>query len=110
VFTISLKAALKELGAEIFFERVSLCGRANPPSSRGWGDADIWPAGNPGSVAVTFNLFARASLWAMQGATQPGLGHEHAVLAHDIKGSVDRESYLPAILRTDEKEFCWQSL
>jgi molybdopterin biosynthesis enzyme len=25
------------------------------------------------------------------------------VLTRDIKGSVDRESYLPAILRTDEK-------
>ena len=26
-----------------------------------------------------------------------------AVLARDVKGSIDRESYLPAILRTDEK-------
>jgi len=26
-----------------------------------------------------------------------------AVLARDLKGSKDRESYLPAILRTDEK-------
>ena len=31
------------------------------------------------------------------------LDEEHAVLMRDLKGSVDRESYLPAILRTDEK-------
>ena len=31
------------------------------------------------------------------------LDEEHAVLVRDLKGSLDRESYLPAILRTDEK-------
>ena len=39
----------------------------------------------------------------MQGATQATFLHDHAVLSHDLKGSVDRESYLPATLRTDEK-------
>ena len=39
----------------------------------------------------------------MQGATETTLPHEHAVLARDLKGSLDRESYLPAVLRTDEK-------
>jgi molybdopterin biosynthesis enzyme len=54
-------------------------------------------------VAVTFNLFARAVLRAMQGAREPALRHEHAMLARDVKGSIDRESYLPAILRTSNK-------
>jgi molybdopterin biosynthesis enzyme len=54
-------------------------------------------------VAVTFNLFARTALRAMQGARETTSPHEHAVLARDIKGSIDRESYLPAILRTDEE-------
>jgi molybdopterin biosynthesis enzyme len=54
-------------------------------------------------VSVTFNLLARTALRAMQGANDPGLAHEHAVLARDIKGSIDRESYLPATLRSDEK-------
>ena len=38
----------------------------------------------------------------MQGATHTTLDVDHAVLARDLKGSIDRESYLPAVLRTDE--------
>ncbi len=96
------KAALKELGAEIFFERVAL--RPGKPTvfARLGKTLVFGLPGNPVSVAVTFNLFARAALRAMQGATEITLPHEHAVLARDIKGSLDRESYLPAILRTDE--------
>ena len=43
------------------------------------------------------------ALRAMQGSTQPTLRPETAVLARSVKGSAERESYLPAILRTDEK-------
>src|SRR5207245_10668091 len=60
-------------------------------------------SGNSVSVAVKFNLFGRTALRAKQGAQQAGLIEETAVLARDLKGSVDRESYLPAVLRTDEK-------
>jgi molybdenum cofactor synthesis domain-containing protein len=96
------KAALKELGAEIYFERVAL--RPGKPTVFGkLGKALVFGLpGNPVSVAVTFNLFARTALRAMQGAKEATLKKETAVLAGDIKGSVDRESYLPAILRTDE--------
>jgi len=97
------KAALKELGAKIFFERVALR-PGKPTVFARLGDCLIFGLpGNPVSVAVTFNLFARTALRAMQGAKETTLAHEHAVLARDVKGSVDRESYLPAILRTDEK-------
>ncbi|HYT49092.1 MAG TPA: gephyrin-like molybdotransferase Glp [Pyrinomonadaceae bacterium] len=97
------KAALKELGAEIFFERVAL--RPGKPTvfARLGNTLIFGLPGNPVSVAVTFNLFVRAALYKMQGATETTLSHEHAVLARDIKGSIDRESYLPAVLRTDEK-------
>jgi molybdopterin molybdotransferase len=97
------KAALKELGAEIFFERVSL--RPGKPTVFGrLGHTLLFGLpGNPVSVAVTFNLFARAALRAMQGAKEPALREEMAALARDLKGSIDRESYLPAVLRTDEK-------
>jgi len=97
------KAALKELGAEIFFERVSL--RPGKPTVFGrLGHTLLFGLpGNPVSVAVTFNLFARAALRAMQGAKEPALREEMALLARDLKGSIDRESYLPAVLRTDEK-------
>ncbi len=96
------KTALKELGAEIFFERVAL--RPGKPTvfARLGNTLIFGLPGNPVSVSVTFNLFARAALRAMQGATETSLVHEHAVLARDLKGSIDRESYLPAVLRTDE--------
>src|SRR6266852_3119787 len=97
------KAALKELGAEIFFERVAL--RPGKPTVFGrLGNTLVFGLpGNPVSVAVTFNLFARAALRAMQGAQEPALKEETAVLARDLKGSIERESYLPAVLRTDEQ-------
>jgi molybdenum cofactor synthesis domain-containing protein len=97
------KAALKDLGAEIFFERVAL--RPGKPTVFGRiGKTLVFGLpGNPVSVTVTFNLFARTALRAMQGAKQPEMIEETAVLGRDLKGSIDRESYLPAILRTDEK-------
>ena len=97
------KVALKELGAEIFFERVSL--RPGKPTVLAQlGKTLVFGLpGNPVSVAVTFNLFARTALRAMQGAKHPELIEETAVLAKDLKGSIERESYLPAILRTDEQ-------
>jgi molybdopterin molybdotransferase len=97
------KAALKELGAEIYFERVAL--RPGKPTvfARLGNTLVFGLPGNPVSVAVTFNLFARTALRAMQGATRPELTEETAVLARDLKGSFERESYLPAVLRTDEK-------
>jgi molybdopterin molybdotransferase len=98
-----MKPALKELGAEIFFERVAL--RPGKPTvfARLGTTLIFGLPGNPVSVAATFNLFARAALRAMQGAKQPGLIKETAVLARAVKGSAERESYLPAILRTDEQ-------
>ena len=97
------KAALKELGAEVYFERVAL--RPGKPTvfARLGNTLVFGLPGNPVSVAVTFNLFTRTALRVMQGARQPQLVEETAVLARDLKGSLDRESYLPAVLRTDEK-------
>ena len=97
------KAALQELGAEIFFERVALR-PGKPTVFARLGDALVFGLpGNPVSVAVTFNLFARTALRVMQGAKAATLPADTAVLARDLKGSMDRESYLPGILRTDEK-------
>lgn len=96
------KAALRELGAEIFFERVAL--RPGKPTvfARLGNTLVFGLPGNPVSVSVTFNLFVRTALRAMQGATQTALPEDRAVLARNLKGSIDRESYLPATLRTDE--------
>src|ERR1700752_2029623 len=97
------KAALKELDAEIFFERVALRpGKPTVFARLPNGTLVFGLPGNPVSVAVTFNLFARTALLAMQGMSEPALKHESALLAKSIKGNADRESYLPAQLTTND--------
>ena len=98
------KAALKELGAEIFFERVAL--RPGKPTVFGKvpsGTMLFGLPGNPVSVSVTFSLFVRPSILAMQGASEPVLKSDWAILGRGTKGSLDRESYLPAQLTTNEQ-------
>lgn len=100
------KAALGALGAEIFFERVSL--RPGKPTVfaaltiEGRRVLAFGLPGNPVSVSVTFNLFARTALLLMQGCADAMPRHERAVLAREAKGTMERESYLPASLGTDE--------
>jgi len=97
------KSALKKLDAEIFFERIAL--RPGKPTvfARLPNGALVFGLpGNPVSVSVTFNLFARTALLAMQGASEPALKQETAALARRVKGNVDRESYLPAQLTTND--------
>ena len=97
------KSALKELDAEIFFERVALRpGKPTVFARLPNGTLVFGLPGNPVSVAVTFNLFARTALLAMQGVTDPALKYETALLARSVKGNVDRESYLPAQLTTND--------
>ena len=68
------KTALKELGAEVFFERVSLRpGKPTVFARLPNGTLVFGLPGNPVSVSVTFNLFARTALLAMQKAKEPAL-------------------------------------
>ncbi|HEY6247409.1 MAG TPA: gephyrin-like molybdotransferase Glp [Pyrinomonadaceae bacterium] len=97
------KVALNKLGAELFFERVALRpGKPTVFARLPNGTLVFALPGNPVSVSVTFNLFARTSLLAMQGANEPKLTAENAVLAKPVRGSLDRESYLPAQLTTND--------
>jgi len=97
------KPALKELNAELFFERVALRpGKPTVFARLPNGTLFFGLPGNPVSVSVTFNLFARTALLAMQGASELALVEEWAVLARRVKGSDGRESYLPARLQTSE--------
>jgi len=97
------KTALQELGAEVFFERVALRpGKPTVFARLPGGTLFFGLPGNPVSVSVTFNLFARAALLAMQGASETELRNETAILGRIVRGSVDRESYLPANLTTDD--------
>ena len=95
------KTALGALGAEIFFERVSL--RPGKPTvfARLGRTLVFGLPGNPVSVSVTFNLFARTAIRAMQGARQAALNEEQAVLGRAVRGAQERASYLPARLGTD---------
>lgn len=98
------KPALRELNAEIFFERVALRpGKPTVFARLPNGTLFFGLPGNPVSVSVTFNLFARAALLAMQGAKELTLPQDWAVLARSVKGAAERESYLPAQLSTIEE-------
>jgi molybdopterin molybdotransferase len=99
------KAALGALGAEVFFERVAL--RPGKPTvfarlRNARRTLCFGLPGNPVSVSVTFNLFARAALLRMQGAADARLEELRAVLARALKGSGPRAGYLPASLRADD--------
>jgi molybdenum cofactor synthesis domain-containing protein len=96
------KSALRALDAEIFFERVALR-PGKPTVFARLGQCLVFGLpGNPVSVSVTFNLFSRTAIRAMQGVNEAALVEERAVLSRSVKGSPERESYLPAHLRTDE--------
>lgn len=96
------KSALLELGAEIFFDRVALKpGKPTVFAQLPNGKLIFGLPGNPVSVSVTFNLFARTAILAMQGANQTTLPEHWAVLARSVRGATGRESYLPARLSTD---------
>ena len=97
------KSALKELDAEIFFERVALRpGKPTVFARLPNGTLVFGLPGNPVSVSVTFNVFARTALLAMQGVSEPALKYESALLARSVKGNTDRETYLPAQLTTND--------
>jgi len=98
------KPALRELGAEFFFERVALRpGKPTVFARLANGTLFFGLPGNPVSVSATFNLFARTAILAMQGAKEPALPEDWAVLARSVKGAAERESYLPAQLSTTEE-------
>ncbi|MDT5122630.1 MAG: molybdopterin molybdotransferase [Acidobacteriota bacterium] len=97
------KTALQALKAEIHFERVSLR-PGKPTVFARLGNALVFGLpGNPVSVSVTFNLFARTALRAMQGCRDAAMKEEWAVLARSVKGAMERTSYLPAQLQTDDE-------
>jgi molybdenum cofactor synthesis domain-containing protein len=98
------KTALHALGAEVFFERVALRpGKPTVFARLPGGALAFGLPGNPVSVSVTFNLFARTALRRMQGAREAAPLEEWAVLARALKGAAERASYLPAALKTDEE-------
>ncbi|MGI8470521.1 MAG: molybdopterin molybdotransferase MoeA [Pyrinomonadaceae bacterium] len=92
------KPALREIGAQIFFEKVALR-PGKPTVFARLNDCLIFGLpGNPVSVAVTFYLFVRRAILQMQGAKDCELKCGFAILSEKIKGAKERDSYLPAKL------------
>ena len=89
------KPALRELGAEIYFEKVALR-PGKPTVFARLNDCFVFGLpGNPVSVAVTFFLFVRKAILQMQGAKDCDLREGFAVLTKSIKGAKERDSYIP---------------
>ncbi|MCP9496723.1 MAG: molybdopterin molybdotransferase MoeA [Pyrinomonadaceae bacterium MAG19_C2-C3] len=96
------KPVLRELGAQIFFERVRVR-PGKPTVFAKINDVLIFGLpGNPVSAAVTFNLFARPALLWMQGTTDATLRESRALLSHRVKSARERTSYLPARIKHDD--------
>ncbi|HSE36790.1 MAG TPA: molybdopterin-binding protein, partial [Blastocatellia bacterium] len=97
-----VKAALKDIGAEIYFDKVKV--RPGKPIifARRSNTYYFGLPGNPVSTSVTFNLFVRPAIRAMQGETSPALPTFRGLLSGIVRDSSTRRSYLPARLSIRE--------
>ncbi len=97
-----VKAALIEIGAEVFFDKVSI--RPGKPTVFARRDKTFFFGlpGNPVSTSVTFNVFARPAIRKMQGDATPVLPLVRARLARSLKDASSRRSYLPARLSIED--------
>lgn len=98
------KPVLRELGAEIFFEKISLK-PGKPTVFARKNDCLIFGLpGNPVSAAVTFFLFVRTAILKMQSAQKTELKKGFAIVASEkVKAPKERDAFLPVSLSTNEK-------
>lgn len=96
------KAALDELGADVFFEKLKLKPGKPAVFARLGKTLVFGLPGNPVSAAVTFYLFARKAIMQMQGAIETDLKKAVATLATDAKAARDRDTYLPSVTSIDK--------
>lgn len=90
------KTALKDLGAPVFFERVQLKPGKPTVFAKLKKTLVFGLPGNPVSASVTFYLFVRKAILTMQGATSTDAPVSFATAIVDIKGTQERDAYLPA--------------
>lgn len=97
------KPALRELGAEIFFEKVAMR-PGKPTVFAKLGETFIFALpGNPVSAAVAYYLFVRQAILQMQNSGQTHLRKGTAILGGRLKGTSGRDSYLPITIAFDFK-------
>ena len=96
-----VKAALKEIGAEIYFDKVII--RPGKPIvfARRGSTYFFGLPGNPVSTSVTFSVFVRPAIRKMQGETPPAPAAVSAELSRAVKDLSSRRSYLPGRLSVD---------
>lgn len=95
------KPVLREIGAEIFFEKVSLKPGKPTVFARKKDCLVFGLPGNPVSAAVTFFLFVRTALLSMQSAKNYRLQQGFAVVSSKIKAAKDRDCFLPVSVETN---------
>jgi molybdopterin molybdotransferase len=94
-----VKAALRELGT-VTFRKVAM----QPGMPQGFGviGEDRVPIftlpGNPVSAYVSFQLFVRPAIAALQGASDLGLPRIQATLSEAVRSPSGRRSYLRGVL------------
>ncbi len=92
------KPVFRELGAQIFFEKVALK-PGKPTVFAKLGNSFIFGLpGNPVSSAVTFYLFVRRALLRLQGASTVDLESGTAFVKGRIKATKDRDAVLPVLV------------
>ncbi|MGD9628929.1 MAG: gephyrin-like molybdotransferase Glp [Pyrinomonadaceae bacterium] len=96
------KLALKELGAEIFFERIAL--KPGKPTVFGRLKKTVvfGLPGNPVSAAVTFYLFVRKAIAIMQSSNSSELEGATAIASKPIRSTKERDAYLPSALEISD--------
>ena len=96
------KAALNELGAEIYFEKVAL--KPGKPTVFGkLGKTLVFGLpGNPVSSVVAFHLFVRLAILELQSASDSKPLSGKAILERSAKAAHDRDTYIPASIATDK--------
>ncbi|MFY9610004.1 MAG: gephyrin-like molybdotransferase Glp [Blastocatellia bacterium] len=97
-----VRAALLEIGAEIFFDKVQI--RPGKPIvfARRHQTFFFCLPGNPVSTSVTFNVFVRPAIRKMLGHDSPIVSSVTALLAHPLKDASSRKSYLPGRLSIED--------
>ncbi len=95
------KDALAALGAKTYFDKLRLK-PGKPMVFARLGETLVFGLpGNPVSAAVTFYLFVRTAIMRLAGASSAQLRNGFAVSERDLKGALERDTYLPVTLETD---------
>ena len=97
-----VEPALAGLGAEFFFDRVLLQPGAPCVFGRAQGKFFFGLPGNPASTMVTFEIFARAALDLLSGASDAPLDLNLARLTRPFHHKAGITRFLPAVIRCAE--------